>query len=219
MAKVIIFGNGHTAELAHYYLTNDSKHEVIAFTVTSNLISQNSFMGLPLIAFEEVNTLYPPSEYDFFAPASGKNMSIPRRNFYEEIKAKGYRLISYVHSKAVTHDNPIGDNCFILELVNLQPFVAVESNVVIWSNVHIGHHSTIGSHSFIVSGSVISGSCKIGEHSYIGPNSTILQDLTLAEGTFVSTNSVLRESTEAWSVYDGNPAKRRKISSKKLRYL
>ena len=31
--KVIIFGILDTAELAHYYLTNDSEYEVVAFTV------------------------------------------------------------------------------------------------------------------------------------------------------------------------------------------
>ena len=37
MAKVIIFGLGDMAELAHYYLENDSEHEVIAFCVDNKL--------------------------------------------------------------------------------------------------------------------------------------------------------------------------------------
>ena len=33
MARVVIFGAGDIARLAHYYFTHDSDHEVVAFTV------------------------------------------------------------------------------------------------------------------------------------------------------------------------------------------
>ncbi len=33
--KLVIFGSGDIAQLAHYYFTNDSLYDVVAFTVDS----------------------------------------------------------------------------------------------------------------------------------------------------------------------------------------
>jgi hypothetical protein len=68
MAKIIVFGVLDTAELAHYYLTHDSEHEVVAFAVNRQYIEQDTFHSLPVVAFEDVETIFPPSEYHFFAP-------------------------------------------------------------------------------------------------------------------------------------------------------
>ena len=38
MSKVVIFGILDLAELAHWYLENDSEHEVVAFTVHQSFI-------------------------------------------------------------------------------------------------------------------------------------------------------------------------------------
>ena len=46
MAKVVIFGNTKTAELALYYLQHDSDHEVVAFTVEQDYIQEPTFLGL-----------------------------------------------------------------------------------------------------------------------------------------------------------------------------
>ena len=62
MAKVVVFGTELVAELAHYYLTNDSEHEIVAFTVNKEYIKEDIFCGLPVVPFEDVTTLYPPAD-------------------------------------------------------------------------------------------------------------------------------------------------------------
>ena len=95
MAKIIIFGIQDFAELAHYYLTTDSKHEVVAFAVNKDYLPENLiFHGLPVVAFENIETIYPPSGFSFFAPLAPKKMNKLREKVYNEIKSKGYELIS-----------------------------------------------------------------------------------------------------------------------------
>ena len=55
-------------------------------------------------------------------------MNQDRERFYSEAKSKGYKLISYVSSRAMLCDNKIGENCFILGGVTLQPFVEIGNN-------------------------------------------------------------------------------------------
>ncbi|WP_417371364.1 acetyltransferase [Gelidibacter japonicus] len=209
MAKVIIFGLLDTAELAHYYLENDSEHEVVAFTVSKEYIKDKEFKGLPVIAFEELNQLYPPSEYQLFAPMTAKNMNKLREQIYNQGKKKGYRFITYVSSKATVCDNEIGENCFILEDNTIQPFTKIGNNVVLWSGNHIGHHGIIKDHVFFTSHVVLSGHCIVESHCFFGVNATIRDYTHLAKGSLIAMGaSLTKKETEEWGVYVGNPAKK-----------
>lgn len=208
MAKVVVFGILDTAELAHFYLTHDSEHEVVAFTVNREYIKTQTFKELPVVAYEDVQTLFPPSEYHFFAPMTGRGMNRNRERVYNDAKAKGYRFISYVSSKATVFGNPIGDNCFILEDNTIQPFTTIGNNVVLWSGNHIGHHGQIKDHVFFTSHVVMSGHCTIESYCFFGVNSTIRDYLHVAEGTLVGMASAIYKDTEPWGLYVGNPAKK-----------
>ncbi|MGG7661321.1 acetyltransferase [Dyadobacter sp. BHUBP1] len=208
MAKVIVFGVLDTAELAHYYLTHDSDHEVVAFTVNRQYIEHDNFHGLPVVAFEEVETIFPPSEYKFFAPMTGRNMNRNREAIYNHAKAKGYQFISYISSRATLFGNEIGENCFILEDNTIQPFTTIGNNVVLWSGNHIGHHGQIKDHVFFTSHVVLSGHCVVESYSFFGVNATIRDYTTIAQGTLVGMASAIMKETEEWGVYVGNPAKK-----------
>ena len=171
--KVIIFGESQLASLAHFYLKHDSEYEVTAFTVDEEYATRDIYEGLPLLPFESIEKKLPPDEYHMFLPISFKRMSYLRREKYEAAKKKGYKLISYVSSKATTWpDLDIGDNCFIFEDNTIQPFTKIGNNCVLWSGNHIGHHTIIKDHVFITSQVVISGNCVIEDHAFFGVNST-----------------------------------------------
>jgi sugar O-acyltransferase (sialic acid O-acetyltransferase NeuD family) len=172
-----------------------------------------------VVAFEEIEKSYPPSEYRFFAPMSPKGMNQKRSAVYAEAKAKGYTLVSYVSSRATTFPGlTIGDNCFILEDNTIQPFVSIGSNVVMWSGNHIGHHSTIGDHVFFTSHVVLSGHCDVRDYSFFGVNATVRDGLTIAEGTLVAMSASITANTDEWGLYTGVPAEKSKVSSRKIKF-
>lgn len=209
MAKVIIFGIKDLAELAHYYLTEDSDHEVIAFCVDERFMPPSkSFKNLPVVEFEEVERIYPPNECDFFAPMSTAHMNTLREQVYGKIKSKGYKLITYISSHAVLNDNLVGDNCFILEGNVIHPFARIGNNVVLFGNNFVGHHSEIKDHVTLSNDVAIPSHCTVGENCFLGVNSTLRNGITLAKGTLVGIGSVIMKNTDAWGVYMGNPAKK-----------
>ncbi|WP_025763970.1 acetyltransferase [Dyadobacter tibetensis] len=214
MSKVIIFGVLDTAELAHYYLQNDSEHEVVAFTINKEYIESTEFKGLPVVPFEDIEKTYDPAEYKFFAPMTGRNMNRNRENIYQQGLDKGYDFISYISSKATIFDRSlIGKNCFILEDNTIQPFTTVGNNVVMWSGNHIGHHGRIQDHVFFTSHVVLSGHCVVESYSFFGVNSTIRDYTKISQGTLVGMASAITKETEEWGIYIGNPAK--KVPGKK----
>jgi sugar O-acyltransferase (sialic acid O-acetyltransferase NeuD family) len=210
MKKVIIFGVEDLASLAHFYLKYDSDYEVVAFCLTKNYLSKDQvFEGLPVIDFEEVHNLYSPDEYLFFAPLSARGMNKLRESIYNEIKVKGYKLISYVSSKVSLFPGvKIGDNCFILEDNTIQPYTEIGNNVIMWSGNHIGHHSVIKDHIFFASHVVLSGNCVVEPYCFFGVNSTVMDGVCIAEGTLVGMGASITQDTEAYGVYGGQRAKK-----------
>ena len=218
MAKVVIFGLQDNSSLAHFYLKHDSEHETVAFTVNRNYLPENDqFEGLPIVAFEDLVSKYPPDDFTLFAPLSHRSMNQIRAAVYRQGKELGYSFISYLSSKATIFPNtPIGDNCFILENNTIQPYTEIGNNVVLWSGNHIGHHSVLKDHLFFSSQVVLSGHCTVEPYSFLGVNATIANGKRIALGTFVGMGSVIQQDTEEWGVYRGNPARKAKIGSKEL---
>lgn len=202
MTKVVIFGNGAIAQLAHYYFTTDSAYEVVAFTVDKDYITESTFEGKPIVSFETIEQHYPPNEYNMFIAVSYAKLNKVRAQKYTDAKTKGYKLVSYISSKCnVLTTYPIGDNCFILEDNTIQPFVKIGNNISLWSGNHIGHHSEIQDHNFISSHVVVSGHCVIESNCFIGVNSTLAHNVTIAKETLIGAGAVIAKSTEQGGVY------------------
>lgn len=205
MAKLVIFGTGKIAEVAYFYFTNDSEHRVVAFTNGKDFINQPTFLGLPIVAFEEIEKHYPPEDYSLFIAIGYLQRNTIRAQRYLEAKQKGYRLETYISSRATYYGTPVGDNCFIFENNVIQPFVAIGNNVTLWSGNHIGHHSTIMDHCFVSSHVVISGSCTIKENCFLGVNSTLRDNITLGRFTVVGAGAIVMKDCPDYSLI--KPAK------------
>jgi sugar O-acyltransferase (sialic acid O-acetyltransferase NeuD family) len=217
MAKVVIFGVEDFAQLAHFYLSRDSEHEVVAFTMHESYLNTPEFMGLPVVRFEEVETLFPSGEYAMFVPMSPAKMNTLRAEVYTQAKGKGYTLVSYISSKATYYDTPVGENCFIFENNVIQPFAEIGNNVIMWSGNHFGHHSVIGDHCFVASHVVISGHVTINEHCFFGVNATVSNNIVVARHTFVGAGALIAENTQEFGVYPGTKAVISRVPSNKLR--
>ena len=204
---VIIFGCGNIAELAYYYLRDDSNYNVVAFTQNKEFITSNTYLGLPVVAFEDITAIYSPQLYYMFAPISARQLNKFREKIYIEGKQKGYRFISYISSRAVCLTKEIGDNCFILENNVIQHRVTIGNNCVLWSGNHIGHHSTVKDNVFITSHVIISGVCTVGEYSYLGINSSIKDTSIIAPNSVIGMSSCVTKNTESYNIYIGCPAK------------
>jgi len=202
MSKVVIFGEGKIAEIVYFYLTNDSPHEVVAFTVDKEYISKDKLFGLPVIAFEEIESKFPTDEYKMFIALGYQNLNGLRATKYYEAKNKGYELISYICSRATNFGSvDIGDNCLILENNAIQPMSKIGSNVTLWSGNHIGHHSTICDHCYISGQVVIGGNTTIGQYCFIGINATIGHEIKVGEKNLVGAGTLITKNTESNSVF------------------
>lgn len=202
MAQLVVFGAGEIAELAYFYFTRDSEHDVVAFAVDREYRKAESFQGLPLLDVEEVAGRYPPAAYKAFIALGYARMNKARAEKYALLKSFGYELVSYVSSRCTfLADDPVGDNCFILEDNTIQPFVKIGNDVTMWSGNHIGHESVIEDHCFIASHVVIAGHVQVKPYCFIGINATLRNGIVIAPETLVGAGALIMKNTAEKSVY------------------
>jgi sugar O-acyltransferase (sialic acid O-acetyltransferase NeuD family) len=202
MADVVIFGAGDIARLARFYFDRDSPHQVVGFTVDREYRTSDQFLGLPLVDFEMIADRYPPSRYSMFVALSYAKMNHLRAAKYLRAKELGYTLVSYVSSRCTfLTDEPVGENCFVLEDNTIQPFVRIGSDVTLWSGNHIGHDAIIEDHCFITSHVVVSGYVRIGSYCFVGVNATLRNSIVVAPETLIGAGAVIMKDTKPRGVY------------------
>lgn len=220
MNRLVIFGAGDIADVAHHYFSTDSDYEVVAFTVDREFLDRTELHGLPVVPFDEVAAKYSPDAHAMFVALSYSKLNATRRDKYIAAKALGYEMASYVSSKAsVLNGHTIGENCFILEDNTIQPFATIGSNVTLWSGNHIGHHSVIADHTFIASHVVISGGCRIGEMCFIGVNATLRDHVRIGARCVIGAGALILSDAEAGGVYLGTETARSRVPSNRLRRI
>jgi sugar O-acyltransferase (sialic acid O-acetyltransferase NeuD family) len=207
MEKVVIFGASTTADHSYFYFTHDSPYEVAAFTVDREYIEEKTRFGLPVVPFEDIETIYPPIEYKMFIALSFKKVNRVRAEKYDQAKAKGYQLVSYVSSKTTSWPGlVIGDNCNIHEDCLIQPYAEIGNNVTIGAGSLIAHHCIVGDHSYIAAHVVISGNVTVEPYSFLGANSTIRDRITIARECVIGAGALILKDTQKRGVYKGHPA-------------
>ena len=117
MPNLVIFGAGQIAELASFYFNKYTDYNICAHCADSNYLTDASLGGNPVVAFEEIEKEFPPSQYDCFVAMSYSSVNSSRRDKFSSVRALGYYLPSFVSPQAcLLTEYPVGQNCFILEL-------------------------------------------------------------------------------------------------------
>lgn len=219
--KLIIFGNRIYAEIAWEYFSEDSDYEVVAFTVDKEYVKSPKFCGLPVVAFEDIELIYPPDKYDMHIAVVYSDMNRLREKKYLEAKQKKYTLANYVSSHAFVRKNvKLGDNCFIFENNTVQSSVTIGNGVILWSGNHIAHHTFIGDYSFITSHVVLAGFCKIGTHCFVGGNACMRDQIKIGNYCWIGHGAVLNNDVPDYSMVRAEGSRVKPLKERVLnRYL
>jgi sugar O-acyltransferase (sialic acid O-acetyltransferase NeuD family) len=216
--ELVIFGTRQIAEVLGWYFTHDSDYRVVAYTVDAEYLSESTFQGAPVVAFEEVSQAFPPERHSMFVALSYAKMNDIRAAKYAAAKALGFRLASHVSPRASAWKGlAVGDNTFVMENNVVQPFSSIGSNTFLWAGNHIGHHASIGDHCFLASHIVVSGSVRIADHCFIGVNATLRDGISIAERCLIGAGALIMTDTQPEQVFVAQATAARAIPSSKVR--
>jgi sugar O-acyltransferase (sialic acid O-acetyltransferase NeuD family) len=217
MTKLIIVGDEAFGEIAYEYFTHDSPYEVVAFAVERTYLTKSELFGIPIVALEDIPTVYDPKEHHVFVALTYGKLNRHRERLFNLVKNLGYKAASYVSSRAFVWRNAeIGENTFIFENNVVQPFVKIGNNTILWSGNHIGHHSVIGNNVFISSHVVVSGYVTIGANCFCGVNSTFANNLTVGKDSWIGPNALVSKDIAEGSLLKSEPTKPSPITSYKF---
>ena len=86
MKNIIIFGPNDLGRLLKFYIDTTDKRNIVAFTVDREYMESESFLGLPVIPFDEIETYFSPDEYEILLAIGNKRMNEIRKNKFFECK-------------------------------------------------------------------------------------------------------------------------------------
>jgi len=200
MANIVIFGIGQIAEVAKVYIDRFSDDHVVGFTVDREFATVESFHGLPVVPWEDLETRFPPDAVRLLGPLSYQRLNDLRRERHAEGKARGYGFATFVHPSVHNLADTIGENCFILENCTLQPFVRIGDGVIIWSTSHIGHHCVIEDFCFLSSLVGLASGVRIGSGSMLGGQVGVDNGISVGANSYLESRVMLRRDVPSGSV-------------------
>lgn len=207
MKKVIIYGAGAYGKLFFYEADRYGAIEIVAFTVDSEYMRNERECGLTVVPFEEVEKIYPPSEYDMLV-VCGYSIMRNRKKMYEKAKNKGYTLINYISPRAmVENEIKMGENNIIMANTIVGFDGVMGNGNIIRQNVYLGHEFHMGNHSIISPGCTLGGGSNIEDLVFIGIGVTARSYVTYGAESLIGVGSNVVKDVEPYSACCGNPAK------------
>jgi sugar O-acyltransferase (sialic acid O-acetyltransferase NeuD family) len=215
--RLVIAGDSSFAEVASELFDADGRYEVVAFAVHEAFRKRSTLLDRPVYALEKIPEHCPPQSHDAFVALTYRELNRARARLCDEMKAKGYRLATYVSPQAFIWRNvTLGENTFIFENNVVQPFCAVGDNVILWSGNHVGHHSTIEDNVFIASHVVVSGHCRVGRNSFIGVNATLADRVNIAADSWIGPGTLITKDTQGGSMYRSESTLKSAVGAKRF---
>lgn len=217
MNKVVLYGNGSVARATYHALCYESKYEVVGFTVDRDAIKEQNMLDLPVVPFDEVESIFPPKEFLMRIAVGYVAVNKLRADRFYQAREMGYRMFNYISPTAIIGpDVDMGENCTVGVNCVISSSVKIGDNVTISANTFIGHDVVVKDHCFLGNCVGIAGGVTIEPYCYFGINSTVRNLVTVARECVIGAGALILQDTKEKEVYMGAPANLLSIPSDQL---
>ncbi len=196
MQKLVIFGNTSFSKMTYRYILEEKVADVGAFCIDKEYKDTDSFCDKPLIAFEDIERLYPKSEYKILNTIGYTKMNEIRRNVSDRIIRKGYTLFNYISKKAEVYSDIKGYNNIILPNSFIGYDVEIGNNNVFYTGANLTHDIVVGNNNFFAANSTIGGNVVIKDNCFFGMNCTVKNRVSVESKTLVGAGAYVEKNTE-----------------------
>jgi len=201
MRKIVIIGNGITAELLYEYLQHDDRYQIEAFSVDSQYIQDDRFFNRPVVDLANLPERYPPGDYGVLMAVGYGDLNRNRERIFARLKAMGYSIETYIHPDAKVYSPHIGEGALIMPNALIDVFAHVGANTVVWGNCTVAHHAKVGPNCWLASGCVLSAGVEIGTNSFIGVSATVVNNVRVGSHNIIGAGALVVRNTGDFKVY------------------
>lgn len=200
--KCIIFGVNSFAKMVKHCAEKYCDMEFVAYAVDAKYKKEDEFDNLPVVAFDNIEEIYPPEEYNFMLGLGYSKMNELRKQKFMEIKEKGYYIESFVHPKVIKDDTFVmGEGNVIFEAVVLGYEAKIGNGNIIWNGSNISHESIVGDFNHFSGGTMLGGKTVIKNNCFFGMGSVIRGDRVIEDYTLVGAGCFINKNTKPYDVY------------------
>ncbi|AIW20300.1 acetyltransferase [Vibrio coralliilyticus] len=200
--KIVLAGNGITAEILHAYLNKDERYQVVGVVADDDFVKADKFIDVPCVPLSQIKHNFDSEEVMVIIAMGYHDLNRSRQKVFNKIKSLGYNVETYLHQDAKIHTSKlIGEGSIVLPGAVLEPYCSIGSNSMIWCNTTVAHHASVGDNCWLASGCVVSGSAKVRDNAFIGVNSTIVNEVEVSELNIVGANALISKCTKPNTVH------------------
>lgn len=135
---------------------------------------------------------------------------IKRLEAFNDLKNRGYKLLSIVHPSAyIAKTAHIEDGAIIAPFAFVGPFARISKGTALNSHASAGHHSILGTCTVLGPYAAVNGAAETGEACMLGTASSMQPSSHLGAQSKLSAGSNFKGTCEPGSMAHGNPAKSR----------
>lgn len=216
--KVIIIGASEYSEYVCQCMLKDNDAEVLAFAIGKSYIDKTVFTGFPVVAIEEIESLFDMSECAVLLTIGYKKMNEGRYKMYDYCKRKGFKFHTYISSRAYVDCNleDIGEGCIIMPRADICPCTKIGVCNVFNSGSVVGHTSVIGDFNWFSGNACTAGDVVIGNRCFFGMNTLVCNGVHVADETLLGVYSYITSDTKPGLAYMGTPAKNQRNMKSKI---
>lgn len=215
--NLVIFGIGKIAEVIYYYAQHECNFNVVAFCVDEQYKTGETFLDLPVVAFENVEEKFSPAANEMFVAVGYHDLNKLRETKCKEAIDKGYNLVSVISPLANVPKNvTTGYNCFIMSPAIIHPCVKIGNDVFVWSGTMIGHHSVIEDNCWLTSSCNIGGNVTIGANTFMAVNATVGHSVSVGKSCFIGANALVTKKLDDEGVVIVESTKPLRLTSKQF---
>jgi sugar O-acyltransferase (sialic acid O-acetyltransferase NeuD family) len=136
---------------------------------------------------------------------------------FKELKAMGFKLISFIAENVLLSDQAhISNGTIINQGVIIDNFVNIGECSFVNIGAMISHHVLIGDNVYISPGANICGHVTVDEGAFVGANATIIDHVTIGKYAVIAAGAVIIADVPAYSLMAGNPAVIKKIAGERI---
>ena len=201
MRRLLIIGTGGHGKVV---LDCAKKYYDSIGFLTNDTHSKN-IDGYPILFEQETSFDYVLQNFDELIVAIGNNNA--RLNISMDYKAKGIKLATIIHEKAIVSENVIiGDGTVVLANAVINPSAIIGKCCIINTGAIIEHDCIINDGVHISPNAAMGGTVSIGKKTWVCVGSSIANNINIGENSIIGAGSVIIKDVPSKVLVAGVPA-------------